>query len=245
MSDTSLASEKVHDITCARLGCSNTFPYVLNTGSKKKYCSSRCGRAASKGSPASLVPLSERQGYVYFIKFSDRIKIGFSTVPMARLSDLPYDEILLIVEGSKKDEKTYHKQFQKYRCTGEWYYEHPDIRTLIENLRGTGKNTMIQYSKDYALRANGDPFAKKPRDRVPSLGDGALEFLMESETLEEALFATADLFRVPVTNNIPWFEDQNPDKPVYHVGDYIGVIRELFLHHGWTPPGATVKEDSN
>ncbi len=94
---------------------------------------------------------------------------------------------------------------------------------------------MLNYSEDEALRANGDPAAELPRDRCPSVSEKAIEFLMEAEGLEEALFDLCDLFRVPVTNNTPWFEDGDINKPIYEVGEFIGIVKDLFRKFGWSP----------
>lgn len=95
---------------------------------------------------------------------------------------------------------------------------------------------MPKYSEDKALRAKGDPKAKDPRNRHPLVGDGARTYMAGSENLTEALFEITDLFRVPVTNNIPWFEDGDIDRPIYHVSEFIELVEEAFVRHGWTPP---------
>lgn len=89
---------------------------------------------------------------------------------------------------------------------------------------------MIDYSEDPALAAKGETY--------PSVSSSAMEFLLESDVLREALFGLADLFRIPLTNNLPWYEDGDKNKPVYMVTDFIEVVEELFLHFGWTPPDA-------
>lgn len=70
-------------------------------------------------------------GFVYFIRFSDRIKIGFTTHVEGRLAHLPYDEVLATFPGTMAEEKRCHKIFAKHRVTGEWFMDHPDIRGFI------------------------------------------------------------------------------------------------------------------
>ncbi len=94
----------------------------------------------------------------------------------------------------------------------------------------------MRYSDDPALAAQGHPDAEQLRDRCPRVSSGAKDFLFESETLSEALFEACSVFRIPVTNNVPWFEDGDPDKPVYHVGEFIETIRALFEHFGYVHP---------
>lgn len=102
----------------------------------------------------------------------------------------------------------------------------------------------IRYSEDPATAAQGHPDAAEVRDRVPKVSDEAKAFLMEAETLSEALFDACDVFRIPVTNNIPWFEDGDPDKPVYHVGEFIEVVMGLFEHFGFEHPSGVANPDN-
>ena len=75
---------------------------------------------------------SARYGYVYFVRFADRIKIGYSDDPTARLKNLPHDEILALVPGTMSTEKKYHNMFKDIRITGEWFASH---RKLIDFIR--------------------------------------------------------------------------------------------------------------
>lgn len=54
--------------------------------------------------------------------------------------------------------------------------------------------------------------------------------------LPTALFDLADLFRTPVTNNIPWYEGGDKNKPIYHVGEFIDEVIACFERAGWSPP---------
>lgn len=94
----------------------------------------------------------------------------------------------------------------------------------------------MYYSEDPDLRADGDPQAEEFRDRQPSVSDHAKKFILEAENVEEALFDLCSLFRIPVTNNTSWFEDGDINKPVYHVGEFVELVKDCFLHAGWTPP---------
>lgn len=62
-----------------------------------------------------------KQGYVYFIRYRDRIKIGYSVDPRTRISQHPCDEVLAIVEGTMKDERRCHAAFADLRENGEWF----------------------------------------------------------------------------------------------------------------------------
>lgn len=69
-----------------------------------------------------------RPGFVYFLRFGDRVKIGFSTDPQNRVRALPHDEILAIVPGTRLNERQMHAAFADLRITGEWF--HADERLL-------------------------------------------------------------------------------------------------------------------
>lgn len=72
------------------------------------------------------------QGAVYFIRFSDRVKIGFTTDLRRRLGDLPYDEVLGVrVPATMTDERRLHKAFARLRVTGEWFRAEPELLTYI------------------------------------------------------------------------------------------------------------------
>jgi len=73
-------------------------------------------------------------GLVYFIKFSERIKIGFSTNVENRMKNLPHDEILALIPGTVSDEQALHKKFDAIRITGEWFANDPRLTDFIETL---------------------------------------------------------------------------------------------------------------
>jgi len=75
--------------------------------------------------PQDRVP---RPGSVYFARFRDRVKIGFSTDPMNRLSAIPHDEVLAVFPGTRLNERQLHTAFADLRITGEWF--HCDDRIL-------------------------------------------------------------------------------------------------------------------
>lgn len=74
------------------------------------------------------------QGFVYFIRFSDRIKIGWSGDPQRRIRDLPHDEILAIIPGTIADERQYHFRFHYLRVYGEWFKAEQDLVDFVATL---------------------------------------------------------------------------------------------------------------
>lgn len=65
-------------------------------------------------------------GFVYAIRWNDRVKIGHSLSPRNRLnkiaSDPPYPvELIGYVRGSLADESALHSRFSELRRHGEWF----------------------------------------------------------------------------------------------------------------------------
>jgi len=75
-----------------------------------------------------------KKGHVYFIRFGDRIKIGFTTSVTTRMKNVPHDEILALVPGTLSTERMYHKQFDAIRITGEWFDNDPRLTDFIKTL---------------------------------------------------------------------------------------------------------------
>jgi len=68
----------------------------------------------------------QRQGYVYFLRAGNTVKIGFSRTPKQRLEKLRIDNafpvfICKLVKGSVATERSFHRRFVEYRIRGEWF----------------------------------------------------------------------------------------------------------------------------
>lgn len=72
---------------------------------------------------------------VYFLRFSDRVKIGFSTNLAGRLRAIPHDEVLATIPGGAREERALHERFADLRVTGEWFLYEDPLRSFIEELR--------------------------------------------------------------------------------------------------------------
>lgn len=82
----------------------------------------------------NAVETREKQGYVYFLRFRDRIKIGFSTCLVSRFEAIPHEEILGYVPGTMRDEKRCHAAFAHLRENGEWFRIEPDLLEFIASV---------------------------------------------------------------------------------------------------------------
>lgn len=93
-------------------------------------------------------PVSDIQGVVYYIKFSDRVKIGFTSNLEVRAKQLPHDEVVAAEPGTYALERQRHAEFEYDRLTerGEWFTLTPRLAFHMANVRD-------RY---------GDPFGVKP-----------------------------------------------------------------------------------
>lgn len=76
---------------------------------------------------------------VYYLRFSDRIKIGTTRNLKARLVGIPHDEVLATEPGDRTLEQERHRQFAHLRLTrrGEWFRAGPDLIDHTKALRAT------------------------------------------------------------------------------------------------------------
>lgn len=81
----------------------------------------------------------DREGFVYFLRVGERIKIGYSADVKARMRAYPPGSELLAVEPGDRDLETQrHQQFAGSRTDGrEWFRPAPDILELVEEIVGT------------------------------------------------------------------------------------------------------------
>jgi hypothetical protein len=68
-----------------------------------------------------------RSGWIYFIRFGDRVKIGYTTNPDQRMRDLPHDQVLGIMPGTRADEAAWHRLLIDFHVVGEWFRAEPDV----------------------------------------------------------------------------------------------------------------------
>lgn len=83
-----------------------------------------------KSSPKS------RGGFIYFAFAGSMVKIGFSTTPTARASQLQTAMALplsavVILPGDRRIEKQLHARFSSFRSHREWFRNEEPIRRLV------------------------------------------------------------------------------------------------------------------
>lgn len=99
-----------------------------------------------------------RRGYVYYVADSSnfvanrsRIKIGFSSNPWARVTELRVANpsiILLGVEiGDQYLEGQRHEQFKHLRITREWFKDDPALRIFVATLRSSDEMATTEQNR--------------------------------------------------------------------------------------------------
>lgn len=83
---------------------------------------------------SSPPPPRPRVEYVYFIRFRDAVKIGLTTDVPRRLKELPWDEVLAVVPGSRQIEGDWHARFAGQRITGEWFTLTDELSAAIKDV---------------------------------------------------------------------------------------------------------------
>lgn len=78
----------------------------------------------------------DRDGFVYYIRVGERIKVGYSGDVKQRMRKYPPGSTLLAVEPGDRDVETQrHRQFAGSRSDGrEWFRPTPDLMELIDEL---------------------------------------------------------------------------------------------------------------
>lgn len=99
----------------------------------------RAGDRAWWDQPAADAEIPARRGtnWIYYLRFGDRIKIGTSSSLKARLSTLPYDEVLALEPGSYDLERSRHDEFAPHLIDGqrEWFRDAPELWAHVHGLR--------------------------------------------------------------------------------------------------------------
>lgn len=78
----------------------------------------------------------DRDGFVYYIRIGERIKVGYSVDVRRRMRAYPPESALLAIEPGDRDLETErHRQFSASRTHGrEWYTLTPDLQEHIDSV---------------------------------------------------------------------------------------------------------------
>ncbi|MDO9397338.1 MAG: GIY-YIG nuclease family protein [Herbiconiux sp.] len=84
---------------------------------------------------------------VYYLRFGDRVKIGTSAGPRARLAQLRHDELLAFERGGRSREQARHVQFAAHRLGGEWFALRGDLADHVAALAASGTDPWEQHAR--------------------------------------------------------------------------------------------------
>lgn len=98
--------------------------------------------ARERATPSPTLPDRGAQpGWVYALRFGDRVKIGWSSRPYQRIAQHPHDAVLAIIPGSVLTERALHRRLRGSRVAGhrEWFHATTDVlQYLADQLRESG-----------------------------------------------------------------------------------------------------------
>jgi hypothetical protein len=117
------------------LACGSRLGVRYPSGWLCAVCEWRVGDIPDGDRPDSRVDV------VYYLRFRDRIKIGTSANPRARLAQLRFDELLAFERGGRAIEQRRHAQFAAHRFVGsEWFRWHDALAEHIRELAVGAEN---------------------------------------------------------------------------------------------------------
>lgn len=133
-------------------------------------------------------------GYVYFIHANDRVKVGFSKNPWARLCEIRTSNIdanlIGTIPGTIADEGELHRKFKKYHIAREWFRPEKDLMDdIFELLREKGGRV--------AERTTGNPVSPESSTTVL---DDSRENELRSSTVVYASASASSLNTKKKTN---------------------------------------------
>ncbi len=87
---------------------------------------------------------SDAKHYVYFVCVGSRIKIGFSKRPLTRTAEIAQQAAekfgsVVIVRGSRSDERRLLDRFRAYQSRGEWFVASRPIRLTMTRSAAAGE----------------------------------------------------------------------------------------------------------
>lgn len=85
--------------------------------------------------PTQARPLAKsRPGTIYFMRFGELVKIGFTTNLTQRIGQLRPDEVLATMPGTMRDEEDLHARFGPWMQHREYFLPNPQLSALIDSL---------------------------------------------------------------------------------------------------------------
>jgi Meiotically up-regulated gene 113 len=102
---------------------------------------------------ASPPRLTNEDGFVYFLRAGERVKIGFSKRPWLRWGELSTGlshnvTPMAFVPGTQREERRAHWFLNRYRQAGEWFDCHPNVMKVVFRSLTFGKVTLDESAAE-------------------------------------------------------------------------------------------------
>lgn len=106
---------------------------------------------------AIITTRQARNGYIYFVRFADAIKIGYSRNPCSRVQEIQNGLSgkpcgVFMVEGSLNDELLVHKRLANFKIEREWYHPEPRLINFLAHSMIAGEFRWEVLNKKVKLR---------------------------------------------------------------------------------------------
>ena len=81
--------------------------------------------------------MTRPRGHIYFLQAHNRVKIGYTRDFKSRLRGLQTScpeklECVLLLPGSREDERRIHSRLSEHRAHGEWFFYSAPVRHFIK-----------------------------------------------------------------------------------------------------------------
>jgi hypothetical protein len=139
-----------------------------------------------------------RRGYVYYVASSSHIKIGFSSNPWSRLSELrvgdPSLELIGTEPGEWALESERHQQFKHLRADREWFRKGKDLLDFVAALRSQPVAATTEE-----IRVEQNRLEQKRKEAARSTGKRSGGLASISSIFSSSSSPTATLRHFPTT----------------------------------------------
>lgn len=118
------------------------------------------------------------------------------------------------------------------RFNGTWMVQPPMLRGYVPAdpvaCDWLDEIERLRHERGAAHEPHAGAVQTEPADVVPRITDEQRRQVADAETLTAALWELSEIYRVPLTNNVPFFDNGDPAAPVFHVGDWIQDLIDVF-----------------
>lgn len=110
-------------------------------------------------------------GHVYFISRGDAIKIGFSSTPVRRMTNLQHQqtemlELLATAPGTMRHERSLHEKFEHLAIGGEWFRPEQGLLDFIDHVRRTKQTPLARADEARRTRHQLNLIARQHKGNV-------------------------------------------------------------------------------